>query len=93
MKQDFKQTMVISNQNENLLKVFEAKALKDYPKVEVKKGDKIFVSLMPSCRYYMSKLGTLGYGNQSEVFETWGKENIDFVRIYSCTSAEKDAKI
>lgn len=93
MNKHIKQTMSISNQNENLLKVFEAKALKNYPKFGVKEGDKIFVSLMPSCRYYMSKSGTLGYGNQSDIFETWGKENIDFVRIYRCTSAEKSDKI
>lgn len=70
-----------TNQNENLMKVFAAKTLKDYPKLGVKEGDEIFVSLMPSCRYYMSKKGRLGFGSQSEIFETWGKEGLDFYRL------------
>ena len=73
--------MIIHNRNPNLLVVFKAKALRKFKGEDVKPGDTICASLMPSNQYYLSKYGVIGSRNLGEVFATGAVENVDFLRI------------
>lgn len=72
--------MIYHNSDPNLFIVFEAISLQSCYYEDIKKGDTIYVCMVPNGKYYLSKYGTPSTTNMGDVYETDAIEGIHFKR-------------